>query len=72
MLIGVEGAKTPAGAEGQVNPAGALAPRRLTARPLGARSAWNGNQHPSLKEPFIKLVLIPLNHAKFRLDLRLL
>ncbi|AGK52505.1 hypothetical protein B1NLA3E_03645 [Bacillus sp. 1NLA3E] len=33
LLIGAEGAKTPAGAAGQVSLLGALAPRRLTARP---------------------------------------
>jgi hypothetical protein len=33
MLIGVEGAKTPAGAAGQVIPRRSVATRRLTVRP---------------------------------------
>ncbi len=46
MLIGAEGAKTPAGGRGWGDPAGACAeeaPR--TAR--GKQSAWSGNQHAS-------------------------
>ncbi|WP_410894888.1 hypothetical protein [Neobacillus sp. 204] len=49
MLIGAEGTKTPAGGRGWGDPTGACAeeaPR--TAR--GKRSAWSGNQHPSLTD----------------------
>ncbi|MEH7748162.1 hypothetical protein V7659_24585, partial [Neobacillus drentensis] len=50
LLIGAEGTMTPAGERGRGDPAGACAeeaPR--TAR--GKRSAWSGNQQPSLTEP---------------------
>jgi hypothetical protein len=52
LLIFVPGAKTPAGGRGRGDPTGASAeeaPR--TAR--GKRSAWSGNQQPSLTEPYL-------------------
>ena len=53
MLIGAEGAKTPAGRRGRGDPAGASAEEALrTAR--GKRSAWSGNQQPSITEPIYK------------------
>ena len=54
MLIGVEGAKTPAGAAGQVRPHRRLSAEEAHRPPRGKRSAWNGNQHSSLTEPIIK------------------
>ena len=54
MLIGVEGAKTPAGAAGQVRPRRRLSAEEAHRPPRGKRSAWNGNQHPSLTNPCLK------------------
>ena len=51
LLIGVEGAKTPAGGRGRGDPAGAQ--RRGGGSTRGKRSAWSGNQQASLTEPLI-------------------
>ncbi|MDF2904420.1 MAG: hypothetical protein K0S25_2058 [Bacillus sp. (in: firmicutes)] len=48
MLIGMEGAKTPAGAAGQVRPHRRLSAEEAHRPPRGKQSAWNGNQHSSL------------------------
>ena len=45
MLIGAEGAKTPAGGRGRGDPAGACAEEPDS---RGKRSAWSGIQHASL------------------------
>ena len=50
LLIGAEGAKTPAGVRGRGDPTGAIAPRRLPGRPRTA-CAWSANQQASFKEP---------------------
>jgi hypothetical protein len=47
-LIGVEGAKTPAGAAGQVRPHRRCSAEEAHRPPLRCASAWNGNQHSSL------------------------
>ncbi|AGK52248.1 hypothetical protein B1NLA3E_02320 [Bacillus sp. 1NLA3E] len=44
QLIGVEDAKTPAGAAGQVRPHRRLSAEEAQRPPRGKRSAWNGNQ----------------------------
>ena len=49
LLIGVEGAKTPAGVAVSGDPAGGTT-RRLPERPRTAR-AWNGNQQTNLTKP---------------------
>jgi len=49
LLIGAEGAKTPAGVRGRGDPAGVSdeeAPRHVR----GKRSAWSGNQQTILTE----------------------
>jgi hypothetical protein len=51
MLIGVEGAKTPAGAAGQVRPRRRFSAEEAHRPPRGKRSTWNGNQHSSLTKP---------------------
>ncbi|WP_260871745.1 hypothetical protein [Bacillus sp. X1(2014)] len=50
LLIGSEGAKTPAGGRGRGDPAGA---QRRGGSPdaRGKRSAWRGNQQTSLTKP---------------------
>ncbi len=53
LLIGVEGAKTPAGGRGRGDPAGAQRRGGSPDRPRTAR-AWSGNQQASLTEPKIK------------------
>jgi chemotaxis protein MotA len=50
MLIEVEGAKTPAGAAGQVRPRRSVSDEEAHRTPRGKRSAWNGNQQPRLTE----------------------
>jgi hypothetical protein len=50
MLIGVEGAKTPVGVAGQVRPRRSVSDEEAHRPPHGKRSAWNGNQQPSLTE----------------------
>ncbi|MCM3118375.1 hypothetical protein M3610_24500 [Neobacillus sp. MER 74] len=52
LLIGVEGTKTPAGYGAGETPqeqSDEEAPRHA----CGKRSAWNGNQHTSLKQPCV-------------------
>jgi hypothetical protein len=49
LLIGEEGAKTPAGGRGRGDPAGAQRRGGSPDRPRTAR-AWNGNQQASLTE----------------------
>ena len=49
LLIGVEGAKTPAGGRGGETPQERSDEEAVSAR--GKRSAWNGNQQASLTEP---------------------
>ncbi|WP_335382572.1 hypothetical protein [Neobacillus drentensis] len=49
LLIGGEGAKTPAGGRGRGDPAGARRRGGSPDRPRTARS-WNGNQQASLTE----------------------
>jgi hypothetical protein len=51
MLIGVEGAKTPAGAAGQVRPRRRFSAEEAHRPPRGKQSAWNENKHASLTEP---------------------
>jgi len=58
MLIGVEGAKTPAGAAGQVRPRRRFSVEEAHRPPHGKRSAWNGNQHSCLTEPKNKSHLV--------------
>jgi hypothetical protein len=62
MLIGVEGAKTPAGAAGQVRPRRRFSAEEAHRPPRGKRSAWNGNQHSSFTEPKILIELVVLNY----------
>ncbi len=47
LLIGVEDAKTPAGAAGQVRPRRRFSAEEAHRPPRGKRSAWNGNQQTS-------------------------
>jgi len=51
LLIGVEGAKTPAGAAGQVRPRRSFSDEEAHRPPRGKRSAWNGNQQTSKTQP---------------------
>jgi len=51
LLIGVEGAKTPAGVRGWGDPAGAKGAEEAPRNARGKRSTWNGNQQTSLKQP---------------------
>jgi hypothetical protein len=44
--------ETPAGAAGQVRPHRRFSAEEAHRPPRGKRSAWNGNQHSSLTEPF--------------------
>jgi hypothetical protein len=44
MLIGAEGAKTPAGVRGRGDPAGAKSAEEAPRNARGKRSAWSGNQ----------------------------
>jgi hypothetical protein len=50
-LIGVEGAKTPAGVRGWGDPAGASA-EETPRNARGKRCFLNGNQRPNLTQPF--------------------
>ncbi|RJS59015.1 hypothetical protein CJ483_02175 [Bacillus sp. PK3_68] len=45
-MIGMEGAKTPAGSARQVRPRRRLRGEEAYRSPRGKRSAWNGNQQP--------------------------
>ncbi|WP_155928426.1 hypothetical protein [Bacillus sp. UNC41MFS5] len=47
LMIGVEGAKTPAGVRGRGDPAGAKSAEEAPRHARGKRSAWNGNQQTS-------------------------
>ncbi|KIL77392.1 Ribose 5-phosphate isomerase B [Bacillus badius] len=46
-LIGMEGAKTPAGSAGQARPRRSFGAEEAHRPPRGKRSAWNGKQQPS-------------------------
>ncbi|KZO01243.1 hypothetical protein A4244_13335 [Bacillus badius] len=49
LLIGMEGAQTPAGSAGQVRPRRRLGAEEAHRPPRGKRSAWNGKQqNPSI------------------------
>ncbi len=50
LLIGVEGAKTPAGVRGRGDPAGAKSAEEAPRNARGKRSAWNGNQQSRIKK----------------------
>ncbi|CAH2717410.1 hypothetical protein BACCIP111895_04602 [Neobacillus rhizosphaerae] len=50
LLIGVEGAKTPAGVRDRGDPAGAGSAEEAHRTARGKRSAWNGNQLTSLMQ----------------------
>ena len=50
LLIGAEGAKTPAGVRGWGDPAGASA-EEAPRHARGKRSAWSANQQPCLTAP---------------------
>jgi len=56
LLIGVEGAKTPAGVRGWGDPAGAESAEEAPRNARGKRSAWNGNQQTSLTQPYFKKI----------------
>ena len=45
LLIGAEGAKTPAGVRGWGDPAGAKGDEEAPRHARGKRSAWSSNQH---------------------------
>jgi hypothetical protein len=66
-LIGAEGAKTPAGGRGRGDPAGALSAEEAPRTARGKRSAWSGNQQPSLTEPKIKKSCIKMQLYFMRL-----
>jgi hypothetical protein len=53
LLIGAEGAKTPAGVRGWGDPAGRLSAEEAPWHARGKRSAWSANQQPSIKVPLI-------------------
>ncbi|KIL76531.1 Ribose 5-phosphate isomerase B [Bacillus badius] len=54
LLIGMEGAQTPAGSAGQGRPRRRLSAEEARRLPRGKRSVWNGNQpsHPHEKQGF--------------------
>ena len=54
LLIGVEGAKTPAGVRGRGDPTGAVSAEEAPRNARGKRSAWNGSQQTSLTIQKIK------------------
>jgi len=54
LMIGVEGAKTPAGVRGWGDPTGAESAEEAPRNARGKRSAWNGNQQTSLTQPLYK------------------
>jgi len=54
LLIGEEGAKTPAGVRGRGDPAGAESAEEAPSNARGKRSAWNANQQTSLTQPYFK------------------
>jgi len=58
MLTFVTGAKTPAGAAGQVRTRMRFSAEEAHRPPRGKRSAWNGNQHSLLTVPFDKNIAI--------------
>ncbi|KIL79881.1 Ribose 5-phosphate isomerase B [Bacillus badius] len=47
LLIGTEGAQTPAGSAGQVRPRRRFGGEKAHCPPRGKRSAWDGNQQSS-------------------------
>ncbi len=51
LLIGVEGAKTPAGVRGRGDPTGAKSAEEAPRNARGKRSTWNVNQQTSLTQP---------------------
>ena len=54
LLIGAEGAKTPAGVRGRGDPAGAKSAEEAPRNARGMRSAWSGNQQACLTEKLYK------------------
>jgi hypothetical protein len=57
LLIGVEGAKTPAGVRGRGDPTGAYGAEEAPRHARGKRSTWSANQQINLTQPFKKLGL---------------
>jgi hypothetical protein len=55
LLIGVEGAKTPAGVRGRGDPAGAKSAEEAPRHARGKRSTWSANQQTNLTQPFKNL-----------------
>ncbi len=60
LLIGAEGAKTPAGVRGRGDPTGALAPRRLPGTPAESEAPGAQiNRHVAL------IILLLINAVKY-------
>ncbi|RJS58971.1 hypothetical protein CJ483_01935 [Bacillus sp. PK3_68] len=57
-MIGMEGAKTPAGSAGQVRPRRRFRDEEAHRPPRGKRSVWNGNQQSPFSSNVIKFVYI--------------
>ncbi|KZN99871.1 hypothetical protein A4244_02920 [Bacillus badius] len=50
LLVGMEGAQTPAGSAGQARPRRRVDAEEARRPPRGKRSAWNGKQHTYRKQ----------------------